>query len=364
MKSIRLPETRKYVLGLFLTAVSLAVLGTLFVFEASVAEAFTRFGDQYFFVKQQIFWVGVGLIGLCGCVIVPTKFWKVVSPVLYCGALVALVAVFIPGLGIKVNGARRWLDLGFFVVQPVEILKLGVVTFFARWLADHQKVVPFLFLTGLPSLLIILQPDMGSMLLILAISGSLFIVAGGAWKHIVSVGIVGVVVLMAIIAVQPYRLQRVTTFLNPELDPLGSSFHIRQITLALGNGGLVGQGIGRSKQKYSYIPESSTDSIFAIISEEIGFIGGCVIIGLFIVYAYFGIKIALAHKASAYEFLLSVGIISWICSQVLLNLSAVVALVPLTGVPLPFISYGGSSMVMLLCATGILMRVGLSKTSS
>lgn len=342
---------------LTLLILSLTLLGLLFVFDASVAEAFNTFGDQYHFLKQHLAWIGIGLITMFTAKLIPLSFWKKTAKLFFILGLVSLVLVFVPGIGREFNGAHRWIFIGSFRFQPVEAFKLVLVTFFAQWMSEHQKLIPFLFTTGLTALLIILQPDLGSLLVIGGIALGMFFLAGGKILHIL--GIIGLSAFLLTIAVlsSSYRRERLTTFLNPHTDPLGSGFHIRQITLALGQGGWLGQGIGNSRQKFSYIPEASTDSIFAIIAEEIGFIGSIVVLFLFSSYFYFASKVV-NLATDPFDQLLGWGIIIWIATQTLLNLAAVVALVPLTGLPLPFLSYGGSSLIMVLLANGILLRIG------
>jgi cell division protein FtsW len=240
----------------------------------------------------------------------------------------------------------------------VELLKFSLIIFSANWLPKHQKLATFLVSMAIPSLLLILQPDLGSLLLILAIGFSLYFFAGGKMKNIAFLGLGAIPIITLIIAFSPYRLERVTTFFNPESDPLGSSFHIRQIVVALGRGGWFGQGFGNSRQKYAYIPEASTDSIFAIVGEESGFIGCLFIIALYLLLIISSYKIATNPKLSPSKQLFGLGINTWITIQTVLNLAAVVSLVPLTGVPLPFFSYGRSSQIMILLAAGCLVRLG------
>lgn len=345
-------------LFLFLLTTAISLLGLLFVFESSVAESFSTFGHPYHYVQSQAIWLGVGFLGLFITSFIPIKFWKATSSLLFLVALISLVLVFVPGLGMKFNGARRWFSLGGMItIQPVEFVKLSVIVFFANWMSKHQKLLPFFFLTSLPIGLLLLQPDLGSTLIIIAISLGLFFIAGGKMKYIFLIGGVGLVIVMAAILSSSYRRQRVTTFLNPNLDPLGSGFHIRQITLALGRGGIFGQGIGESKQKYNYIPEASSDSILAIVAEEVGFVGIAVIISLFLGMFFTIYKIAAKYPPGSFEYILAVGFLIWLSSQTLLNISAVVALAPLTGIPLPFFSYGGSSLVMVMLASGILIKL-------
>ncbi|MCA9369313.1 MAG: cell division protein FtsW [Pseudomonadales bacterium] len=343
---------------LLLIVLGLSFLGTLFVFEASTAESFSTFGSQYHFLHQHLIGLGLGTLALIIGFCVPPKLWITFGPLLYAGGILLLLLTLLPGIGLDLNGAQRWISLGGIRFQSVEFLKFGLIAYFAAWMQKHQKIGPFLFLTAIPALLIILQPDLGSLLLIGAIAISMFFLAGGSIKHFLLLGAVALPLVLVAIVTSPYRMERLTTFLNPESDPLGASFHIRQITLALGRGGLWGQGIGNSHQKYSYIPEASTDSIFAIIAEEVGFVGAVAIITSLLFFLYTGYRSIQQADISDSERLLGMGILFWIGLQILLNLSAVVALIPLTGMPLPFFSYGRSAQVMILFASGIVIRLG------
>jgi len=228
-------------------------------------------------------------------------------------------------------------------------------------MAKNPKPQSFLFFTGIFSLLLLLQPDMGSLLILLFISFGLFFLAGGNLIFLAGISFLGIVFLALAVLLSPYRLQRLTTYLDPSKDPLGSSFHVRQITLALGHGGWFGVGIGNSQQKHAYIPEASTDSIFAIVAEEVGFVGASFILLLMFFYLLTIYKLALSFPERSFEQLLVFGIFLWFGGQVLLNISAVVALVPLTGLPLPFFSYGGTSMLTTFIAVGLLMAAARSQ---
>lgn len=241
-KPIPTPERR-----LFIITIMLALIGLLFVFEASVAEAFAAFGNQWYFVRQQAMWLGVGLVGLVAGMFVPTQVWKKISPILYLLGIVLMVMVFIPHVGYEVNGAKRWVLLFGFTFQPVEVIKFAMITFFASWMEKHQKLLPFLFLTMIPVGLLFMQPDMGSALIVLAIAFGTYFLAGAPLKTFIWTGVAGVALLALLILISPYRLKRLTTFLDPDSDPLGASFHIRQIVIALGNGGIFGQGIFKNE---------------------------------------------------------------------------------------------------------------------
>ncbi len=345
-------------LSLFILTCILCTVGILFVFEASVAEAYASFGDQFYYVREQIISLSIGIVGLGIGTLIPSTFWKKISPLMYVISIILLIMVFIPNVGLSVNGARRWIAVGGFSFQPVEIVKFAMIIFFANWMERHQKLPPFLFLTAVPVALLFLQPDMGSALIVISIAFGLYFLAGAPIKTFLATGGIGIALLGILILISPYRLRRITTFLDPESDPLGASFHIRQIVIALGNGGLIGQGIGNSRQKFSYIPEASTDSIFSIVAEEIGFVGSVVIIFFFGVFLKCVHQICRKTPPGSYDHLLSHGILIWLGMQIVLNLSAVVALVPLTGVPLPFFSFGGTSLVMVLSVIGILIGIG------
>lgn len=341
----------------FVTTLMLSCIGLFFVFEASVAESQLLVGQPYHFVAQQLQWFGLGLVLLGILQFVPTSFWQRVAPLLYGFGLLLLFLVFIPGIGVSFNGAKRWIDLGVTVLQPIEFMKFGLVVYFADWMSRTQKLASFLILSGIPIGLVMLQPDLGSCLVLALISFMLYFVAGSKLSHISLLGAAGIVLVLIAIVVSPYRMRRAVTFLNPESDPQGASFHIRQITLALGSGGLFGRGLGNSQQKYAYIPEASSDSIFAIVAEEIGYLGSIGLFLLFMAHLRFAYRIAQSQEPGSFAALLAYGLLLWLAAQLLLNLAAVVALVPLTGVPLPYFSHGGSALVMVLSATGILLRL-------
>jgi cell division protein FtsW len=348
--------------ALLVLSTLLSLLGLVFIFDASLAESFTMTGDPYALVIQQARWLAVGFLSMIVVSRVPGKWWQKIAPLVYFVGLGLLILVAIPGVGTVYNGARRWLSVGGQSFQPVELFKFSMVIFFSDWLTRHQRIKPFLLLTAIPVGLLLAQPDLGSALIVLGIAFGMYFVAGADLKVFGGVALVGIIAISLLIATSEYRLRRVTTYLNPEEDRLGAGFHIHQITLALGNGGWLGQGIGQSRQKFSYIPEPSTDSIFSIIAEEVGFLGGTAMVALFAAFCWFGSRVIATNPPGSYQSLLGTGMLMWIMSQTLLNLAAVVALVPLTGLPLPFISYGGTALVMLLTATGVLAASRSSHT--
>lgn len=342
---------------LFFLVIILLLLGVLFVFDASVAEAFQQFNDKFYFARQQLLWAGAGLIIMMIASYFPAKFLKFIGVWVFFLALASLAAVLIPGIGSKVQGARRWIVLGPIRYQPAELMKMGMVLYFSSWLSKHQRPLPFLFFIGVVFGLVMLQPDLGSALVLGAIGFGMYIAAGAEWKHVLGIIGIGALGILMLILVSPYRMERLKTFFSAEEDPLGASYHIRQITIALGSGGWFGQGFGQSRQKYQYIPEASTDSIFSIAAEEIGFVGSSLMLLLYFLLFMTGLKIA-EKPADTYIRLVAVGIVVWLSAQMAINLGSIVSLIPLTGVPLPFISYGGSSLVSVLAASGILMGIG------
>ncbi|MEX0895968.1 MAG: putative peptidoglycan glycosyltransferase FtsW [Patescibacteria group bacterium] len=354
MKSSRVQPSTALLLSL---VIGLTLLGTLFVFQASVPESLQLFGEPYAIFKQHLLGLLLGWIAFGVGLVIPAKWWKHLALPLIVAGVVGLLLVFIPGVGVELNGASRWISVAGLTVQPVEFFKFALVTYLAVWLPKQRGLLLFSGIVAIPAILMLLQPDLGSLLLLLAIAGGMYFLSGGSLKSLGVLVASMIPVLALAVYLAPYRMRRLTTFFDPESDPLGASFHIRQIILALGRGGWSGQGIGNSSQKYAFIPELSTDSIFAIVGEELGFIGSVLIIGLFIALSVTMYRMLQALRDQRELQLLGYGILIWISVQTLLNLGAVVALVPLTGIPLPFFSYGRSSLIMVLFATGVFLSL-------
>ena len=334
------------------------VFGIFSIYNASSVSAFTDFGDKYYYLKEQLKWFGFGFFSLIFFSLFDYRKLYFFSPFLLLLAIVLLALVFIPGLGIKAYGASRWLDFRLFSFQPSELAKFSLVIYLSAWFSEKEKgrLWAFLLLSGLLLVLIFLQPDMGTAVVLASTAILLYFLSGAPLWHLATLLPIAGACGYILIRISPYRFQRLVSFLNPNTDPLGVSYHLRQILIALGSGGLWGLGLGQSRQKYAYLPESTTDSIFAIIGEEVGFVGATVLILFFLFCFWRGFKIA---KSAPDRFgqLLAAGITSWLAIQVFVNLSAMVALIPLTGVPLPFISYGGSSLVVALSGVGILLNI-------
>ena len=342
---------------------SLAAIGILMVYDSSVAIALRDFADPYHFVREQIKWLALGFVAFGSFSRIGYQTWRKFAVAGLLVTLGLLLAVFIPGFGVRALGAHRWLNFGFFILQPAELAKLTTVIYLAAWFATKERgrLLAFLLLVGMVVGLIVIEPDLGTAVTVLATAVCLYFLSGAPLLHFVALIPILALAIGGLAIAQPYRLRRVLTFLNPEVDPLGSSYQIRQALLALGSGGFFGVGLGRSRQKYEYLPEANTDSIFAILGEETGFVGSMVVVGLLLFLVWRCFKIA-KRVDEPFGKLLALGIGSWIGVQSLINIGSMVALLPLTGVPLPLISYGGSNLVITLGSLGIIYNISKKST--
>lgn len=336
----------------------LTIFGLFMIYDASSFVAFRDFSDKYHYVKDQIFWITLGFVSLAFFANFNYKrFYNLAVPALIT-SIALLVMVFIPGIGLKLLGARRWIDFRFFSLQPSEIVKLTLAIYLATWFSTKEKnrLPAFLLLLALVLGLVILEPDMGTAVIILVEAIALYFLSGASLViFFILTPVIGVLgFLLAIL--QPYRAARLATFFNFNQDVGASSYHVRQILIALGSGGLTGVGLGNSLQKYAYLPESTTDSIFAIIAEELGFVGAVGIILVFLLIIWRGFLIA-RNAPDLFGKLLAGGITTFLAAQILINLAAQTALLPLTGIPLPFISHGGSALIINLSSIGILLNI-------
>ncbi|MBU8907111.1 stage V sporulation protein E [Desertibacillus haloalkaliphilus] len=349
---------------LIITTLALLTVGMIMVYSASAAWATYRFDDSFFFAKRQLFFAGLGVLAMFFVMNIDYWTWRTWAKVLLLICFLLLIIVLIPGVGLVRGGARSWLGVGAFSIQPSEFMKLAMIAFLAKYLSENQKKITSFKKGLLPSLslvllafgMIMLQPDLGTGAVMVGTCVIMIYVAGAKVSHFVGLGVVGLAGLVALIASAPYRIKRITSFLDPWSDPLGSGFQIIQSLYSIGPGGLMGLGLGESRQKYFYLPEPQTDFIFAILSEELGFIGGVFVIFLFGVLLWRGIRVALGAQ-DLYGSLLAVGIIGMIAIQVMINIGVVTGLMPVTGITLPFLSYGGSSLTLMLVAVGVLLNV-------
>ncbi len=352
-KDKRVPD-KWLILGVF----ALSLFGVLMVYDSSVAIAIRDFSDQYYYVREQLKWLVIGIVVFIAASKISYRWWYSLALPLLFTTLVLLIAVFIPGFGIRALGAHRWVNFGFFVLQPAELAKLAMIIYLSAWFSHPEKdrLFSFLLFLGMVVGLVMLEPDLGTSMIILTIAILLYFFSGAPIRNLLFLIPVVALSIGALALIAPYRVARLTTFFNRQHDPLGASYQIRQVLLGLGSGGLTGVGIGKSRQKYEYLPEANTDSIFAIIGEETGFAGGALVIFAYLFIVWRGFRIA-QRAQDSFGRLLALGISSWVAVQSIINLGAMVALVPLTGVPLPFISYGGSSFIILLAAMGILANI-------
>lgn len=353
MKKIRLS------LGTRIVAMTLILLGfgLIMIYSASVAEGARDFGNKWHFVSLQLKWSLAGLLIAMVLSRLHSSVWVKLAPVIAALGILLLFLVAIPGIGTKVLGARRWLVLPGITLQPAELIKLVEVIYLSSWLGSRRVTLSqFGFFAALLGGLVMLEPDMGTTIVVIMLALTMYFLNGYPLKHFLILGLSGLLIGSLFIIAEPYRLARVKTFLDPTNDPQGSSYHIRQVILALGSGGISGVGIGRSRQKYEYLPEATTDSIFAVAAEELGFLGGCVLILAFLYFLSLIFKVG-AESKDHFNSSLASGIGAWIGIQVVLNLAAMVAFTPLTGIPLPLVSYGGSALITMLCGIGIVLGV-------
>ena len=348
---------------LLFIVLALLSIGLIMVFSASPTMAM-KLGDPYYYLKRQILFMILGFLALLLGFKIDYNYLKEWSPWFLGGSICLLLLLFIPGLGQEISGAVRWLNLGLFSFQPSEITKLALIVYLSSSIADKKDkiknflegLLPLLLLIMFITFLIIRQPDLGTTLVILGTSGLMLFVGEVQIAHLFGLAAVGLAGLLGLILASPYRLRRIVAFINPWQDPRSAGFHIIQSLLAVGSGGPLGLGLGQSRQKFFYLPQQVTDFIFAILCEELGFIGGLIVITLFALFIIRGLKIS-REAPDKFTMLLSAGITGWIAIQALINISVVIGLLPTTGIPLPFISYGGTSLLVLLFSIGLLLNI-------
>jgi cell division protein FtsW len=350
---------------LFYTIIVLVVFGLIMIASAGLGYSRVRFSDEYFFFKRQMLFGALpGMIILFINSQIDYHFWKKFSFLFFMLSVICLILVFVPNVGSKIYGASRWIQLGPISFQPSEMLKISLIIYLAAWLESRRErikdfydgLMPFVVIVGSISFLLIKQPDIGTLGVVILIAMSIFFISGAKISHMFLMGGAGIAALVMLIKLESYRMDRLLVFLHPELDPRGIGYQINQALLAIGSGGFFGVGLGHSLQKFNYLPEPAGDSIFAIIGEETGLVGVTILIILFIIVAVRGLRIA-KKAPDMFGMLLAVGFTTWIIFQAFLNIAAISGLVPLTGVPLPFISYGGTSIIFLLMSVGVLLNI-------
>ncbi len=314
--------------------------------------------------SQLIMGFGLGVLGMYFCSKINYKFWRKYSFYIFLGSILLTAAVFIPSLGWSHGGAQRWIEIGGFSFQPVEFLKFGFIIYFSAWLSSVKNrvqdfkfgILPFCIMLAIIALILFKQPDTKSFILISVTGISMLFISGVPIKYILGVGAAAVLVLGTLVFFTPYLQERVKTFIDPSSDPRGSSYQIQQSLIAMGSGGIFGRGYGQSIQKFSYLPEPQGDSIFAVLGEELGFVGAISSIFLYLLFTLRGFRIA-NNSPDLFSRLLVSGIVILIIVQSFMHIASITGVFPLTGVPLPFMSHGGTSLMIYLIAIGIVLNI-------
>ena len=349
---------------LLLVVVVLNAIGVVMVLSASHVQALRQYGSSWVFFKKEILWVAIAALAMVGAMRVDYRAWRrFVVPLLVLAAGL-MVFVLIPGVGVSVNGSSRWVRAGPLSVQPSEIAKLALVVFIAALLARRADDMadtrltlrPVLVVLGVMVVLVMRQPDMGTTLVLCTIAFGMLFAAGTPLKPLA--GWLGAGVVLAYLAarLEPYRWARMSSFRDPFADAGNTGYQLAQSLIALSSGGLFGVGLGASRAKWAYLPNAHTDFIFSVIGEELGLLGAVLVVVLFLAFAVLGVRTA-ARAPDRFGMLLAAGITTWVIGQALLNIGVVTGLLPVTGVPLPFVSFGGSSLVVTMAATGILLNI-------
>lgn len=357
---------------ILLISLSLGMLGLLMVFSSSLVmtASSSEFGsDPYFFVRRQAIWFVAGLFALWGARKIDLEKWRSYLSLPFLGLNVAML-ILVLIVGPEINGAHRWLVIGGFQFQPAELTKLAMIFYMADFLArrgdkikSFTRLLPALVLFGFCLILVEREPDLGTALVIAGVFMCMIFASGAEVSHLLGMSAAGAFVVVLSVLAKPYRLKRITSFMEPDADPLGAGYHAIQSLLAIGSGGLFGRGFGVGHQKYKYLPEAHTDYIFSILAEELGLVGTLCVIFLFVAFMYKGCQIALQCRRP-YLRMVALGVTFQLALQAFLNIGVVTASTPSTGIPLPFISYGGTSLLFCLVCVGLLMNVAEASQST
>lgn len=351
---------------ILLALIVLLVAGGFCIFASASLGLLARDGASFSSVATSQ--IAFGIVGGSIAMFIGSQIyyrnWRQYAFYIFLISLGLTLLVFVPGLGYEHGGATRWLSIGGFSLQPSEFLKIGFIIYMATWLSGMQKYVgefkrgtlPFCGFLGVVGVILLLQPDTDTFLIIAASAVAMFLVAGGRWRDILLMGLAGVLLLAILIFMRPYLMERVTSFIDPSADPLGSGYQIQQSLIAIGSGGFGGRGFGQSIQKFEYLPEPIGDSIFAVFAEEFGFVGSFILLVLLASFTFRGYRIA-THAKDSFGMLLTVGVITLIVVQAFFNIAAMVSLMPMLGLPLPFISHGGTALLATLGAVGIVLNI-------
>jgi cell division protein FtsW len=341
-------------------------LGVLVLTSVSAPISQKKFGESFYYLRHQIiFGLVPGLVLLLIFYKIDLSFLKKYSPILLLVALVLTSLVFVPEIGIKIRGGARWIGIGPFSFQPSEFLKLAFIIYLAAWLDSQTKtknknftqtLIAFLIILSLISLILIAQPDVSTLGIIFAIALTMFFLSKTPIWQTFLILVLAILIFVSLIQAAPYRFFRILTFLNPDFDPMGIGYQVKQALIAIGSGKIFGLGLGLSQQKFGVLPQSFSDTIFAIFAEETGFLGSLFLIFLYLMFFWRAFKIG-KEKKENFERLLVFGISFWICLQAFINIGAMTKILPLSGIPLPFLSYGGSHLISEMAAVGILLKI-------
>lgn len=351
-----------------LLAVTLTCIGVVMVYSSSAIMAAERFNDSFYFLKRQLLYMVIGLILMAGATYFNYQNWRKLAVLLLLVSIAMLALLFVPGLGVRVGGAMRWLNLPGFKPQPAELVKLGLVLYLAHSLTRKKEMVrslskgylPYMIVLAVLLGLLLLQPDLGSAMIIAGVALSMLIVAGVRWYYIFATVLAAMPALYYLVVTEPYRLRRITAFIDPWDDPFNTGFQIIQSLVAFGQGGVFGQGLGIGQQKLFYLPEAHTDFIFSVIGEELGLVGVLVVASLFLMLVLCGIRIALQCQ-EPFGRNLAFGLSLLLGLEAFVNLAVCMGVLPTKGLALPFISYGGTSLVVCLVAVGILLNISAAQ---
>jgi len=362
------PKNKKHSDYILLTTIGvLLALGILILSSVSASFSYEKSGDTYYFLKHQLlFGLLPGLVLGYLAYRINLSFLKKWSPILLLFTFVLMIAVFLPVVGSKLEGASRWLNLGFFSFQPSELLKLSFILYMASWLSSrtenksqvdfNQTLQAFLAILVVIVILLFLQSNLSTLIVIAVVGVTMYLSLNTPLIHIPVIFALGAGALVLLIKIAPYRMNRFLVFLNPDLDPMGIGYQLKQSMIAVGSGGIAGVGLGMSAQKLGYLPQTISDSIFAVFAEETGFLGGLSLVLAFLFFVWRGLK-TVKDTPDRFLKLTALGITVWIILQSFVNIGAMIGIVPLTGIPLPFISYGGSALAIEITAMGILLNI-------
>lgn len=358
---------------LLLILIAILVTGGFLIFSSASLGLLARDGASFGTVAFTQFFLGIvgGGVALLITSNIFYRNWRQYAFYIFVATALFTLAVFIPGVGVAHGGATRWINLGFTTIQPSEVFRIGFVIYIATLLSGTHKqittlrygVIPFLSVIAVTGLIMLSLPDTDTYLIMVMAGVAMFITAGADWKHILFLGLSGVVLLAAVAFMRPYVMDRITTFLDPGSDPQGSGYQVQQSLIAIGTGGWFGRGYGQSIQKFEYLPEPTSDSIFSVYAEEFGFVGSLTLILTLAFFTFRGFKIA-SQSSDLFGMLLVVGFMTLIVCQAFLNIAAMAAVAPLSGLPLPFISHGGTALFTTLAALGIVLNVSKYKNNS